>query len=456
MKKSKWLAIAAILLMTGTIFSLYPLDTARAKKDRGSVREVIKLLDKIIDKISKMKASLVHPLYGQTIQIGITTSSTSGLETTVPFVEEILEPKINEYVSELGLDITFDFVIMDNQGTAAIALENTQNFKAMGIDLIIGHGWSSQCQAALSYVNDNDMILLSSSSTSPILAIANDRLFRTCPTDFVQAPAIAEMWETWGAEAVLIFQRADAWGDGLYELLTDELADRGIDELGRIRYAGDVTDFSSYLDDANAIITQAIETYGVERVGMQFFSFAELRTIQTQAADYPNLIDIIWMTTENGGRSQLMLDEAGEWATQTRHFSSFMGVDEGSFLFQEFDDMYYDLTGYRTGFYTATQYDAAWLLVETMLKTASIDTSVIAESLIPTSYMLHGISGWMALDENGDRMPQMFDIWGFYENPEVPEEYLFRKFGSYDGRIIEVNWDDAALEYYAGIIRPGK
>jgi len=70
--------------------------------------------------------------------------------------------------------------------------------------------------------------------------------------------------------------------------------------------------------------------------------------------------------------------------------------------------------------------------------------------------MMHGISGWMALDENGDRMPQMFDIWGFYENPEVPEEYLFRKFGSYDGRIIEVNWDDAALEYYAGITRPGK
>jgi branched-chain amino acid transport system substrate-binding protein len=256
--------------------------------------------------IAELEERPGHPFLGKTIQIGLTTSSTSGLETTVPLVEDILEPELAEFMDAIGLGITFDFLIEDNQGTAAIALEKTQTFKAMGVNLVIGHGWSSQCQAALSYVNENDMLLLSASSTSPILAIPNDRLFRTCPNDFVQAPAIARMWKSWGVKGVLTIHRADAWGDGLWNVLEPLWEEVGIDDLGRIRYAGEVTEFSSYLDNANDIVTAAIEEYGGSQyVGIQYFSFAEFRTISSQAADYPNLIDTIWMTTESGGRSQL-------------------------------------------------------------------------------------------------------------------------------------------------------
>jgi len=396
----------------------------------------------------------VHPLNGMNIRIGMTSANSSQYMNTLILADDILEPMINEYVSGLGYDITFEFLVKDNQGQEYKAIQNTQHFKSIGIDLVIGHGWSGQCAASLPYVNENDMLLLSQSSTSPTLAIKNDRLFRTCPNDQVQAPAIAEMWETWGAEAVLIFHRADSWGDGIYNILTDELADRGIDELGQIRYPDETENFYSYLEVVNDIITDAIATYGADRVGIQFICFAELRTIQNEAVFYPNLIDVIWMTTENGGRSEQMLDEAGEWATQTRHFSSTMAVDEASFLYQEFEDLYYDLTGFMPDFYAATQYDAAWLLVETILKTASTDPGVIAEFLIPTSYMMHGVSGWMALDENGDRIPQTFDIWGLYEDP-ITHEYTFGKFGKYDAPAIEVYWYDAFLEY-TGITRPGK
>jgi branched-chain amino acid transport system substrate-binding protein len=316
----------------------------------------------------------------------------------------------------------------------------------MGVNLVQGHGWSSQCQAALSYVNENDMILVSASSTSPILAIADDMLFRTCPNDFVQSPAIARMWSTWGVKGVLTMHRADAWGDGLWNILETEFPKVGVEDLGRIRYAGEVTEFSSYLDNANDIVTAAIEEYGGEQyVGMQFFSFAEFRTIMSQAADYPNLVSIIWMTTESGGRSQLTLDEVGDIAVNVHDFSSFMGVDEASFLFQEFDELYYELTSYRTGFYTATQYDGNWLMAKCVLETGSTEASAMANIIIPMSYKLHGLTGWVSLDANGDRMPQVFDIWGHYEDPDTGE-YLFRKWGSYDGRVIEVTWYDDVIE----------
>jgi hypothetical protein len=108
----------------------------------------------------------VHPLEGKLIQWGVTASSTTGMETTQPLVEDIIQPDLNEYAELMGLDIEIDLLVEDNQGTAAIALEKTQTYKAMGINIVQGHGWSSQCGAALSYVNENDMILVSASSHS--------------------------------------------------------------------------------------------------------------------------------------------------------------------------------------------------------------------------------------------------------------------------------------------------
>jgi branched-chain amino acid transport system substrate-binding protein len=394
----------------------------------------------------------VHPLAGKTIQVGITSSSTEGLETTVPLAEDIMEPDINEYLALTGLDMDIDLLVEDNQGTAAIALEKTQSFKAMGVNLVLGHGWSSQCQSALSYVNENDMILVSASSTSPLLAIADDRLFRTCPTDFVQAPAIATMWETWGAQAILVMHRGDAWGDGIFNLLEGELEDRGIELLGQIRYAGEVTEFSSYLENANRLMGDAAEEYGgLKYVGFQYMSFSEARTMQTQAADYPNVQGAIWMSTESGGRGERMIAETGELCLQTRHFSSLMGVDEGSFEWKSFEERYYEYTQYMPSFYSAVNYDASWMLTKGMLETGQTGAAAIADVMIPISYKHHGLSGWCVLTPEGDRAAQIFDIWGYYEKPDG--EIWFQKWGQYDGRTIEVNWDRAKV-IAAGIDAP--
>jgi branched-chain amino acid transport system substrate-binding protein len=396
----------------------------------------------------------VHPFQGQTLRMGKTSLSTEGLETTVPLVDDIIEPDLQDYLDLTGLDITIDILIEDNQGSESIALEKTQSFKAMGINIVFGHGWSGQCSASLSYVNENDMILISGSSTSPLLAIADDMLFRTCPTDFVQAPAIATMWETWGAKAVLFFYRGDAWGDGIYNLLDagGELEAHNIVNLGEVRYAPESTEFSNYLDLANGILGEAIEEYGGARyVGFQYFGFSESRTYQTQAADYPNVQGVIWMSTESGGRGERMIDETGELCLQTRHFSSLMGVDEGSYLWKSFEERYYTATQYMPSFYSAVDYDASWLVLKSVLETSSMDASDIANIIIDVSSVHHGLSGWLQLTPEGDRAAQIFDIWGYMEQDDGT--IWFQKWGKYDGRTVEVFWDDAKL-IAAGIDAP--
>jgi ABC-type branched-subunit amino acid transport system substrate-binding protein len=317
----------------------------------------------------------------------------------------------------------------------------------------------------LSYVNENDMVMLSASSTSPLYNIADDRLFRTCPNDYIQAPAIAEMWKTWGAKGVLFFFRADAWGDGLYNIMTNELADRGIEELGKIRYAGESTEFSSYLANAEIIVQDAIAEFGVDKVGMQLFMFSEDRTMQTQAADYPGLMSIIWMSTESSGRSVRMLNEVEDLAIQTRHFSSLMGVDETNPEYIAFEAEYLERTEETPSFYTATRYDACWLMTKSILETGSIEAENIANVLIPMSWKMYGLSGWMSLNEEGDRIGQVFDIWGFLNdagNPDTADmreatgtgDLWFQRWGRYTAADIVMEWDDEAIAR-GGLVRPG-
>lgn len=386
------------------------------------------------------------------IRIGVTSTSTEDLESANA-IAAIAKDDINAYLWDQGAGFSVEFVVRDNQASAAKALENTQYFKSQGIDLVIGHGWSGQCSASLSYVNENNMLLISPSSTSPLLSIAGDKLFRTCPNDFAQGPALAEMWDTWGIRAVLVMQRGDAWGDGLFNILEDELDARGIDLLGKIRYAPESTEFSSYLDLADGILGEAIAEYGgAQYVGFQLMSFSEDRIVQTQAADYPNLMDVIWMSTESGGRSERMLDETGELCVQTRHFSPFMGFDESNPEYVEFEDRYIELTGYYPSFYDAVHYDAFRLLVKCILETGSTDAGLIADAIIPLSETYSGLTGNLALDETGDRIPQLHDIWGYYEL--APGDNWYRIWGQHDGRSNEVEWDDQALSTFAGIIRP--
>jgi branched-chain amino acid transport system substrate-binding protein len=319
----------------------------------------------------------------------------------------------------------------------------------MDISLFKGGGWSSQAQAALSYVNDNDMLMISSSSTSPLLSIDNDRLFRTCPTDFVQAPAIANMWKSWGADAILIVQRGDSWADGIYNVLIPELENAGIAVIERVRYAAEVTEFSSYLNTMDDLLGEAIAEYGAERVGVQTMIFSEGVVLDSQTGDYPNTRAVIWMGTEDHGRNQRYIDDANGMHEQLRHFSSLM-TPAKSWKWLDLDERYFDLVAQPASFYTAAGVDAKWCIALSILEAGSMDANDVAPLWPTVPRNFWGASGWVDLDENGDRKPGIFDIWGF---SDLYDEG-FTSWGQYNGIEISVTWDDAKLAEN-GIVRPG-
>ncbi len=390
-----------------------------------------------------------NPLEGKTIQIGNVVASTAGLETAVPQYEDLIAVDINDYFAKLNYDIDLEFLIDTADAQAAIHLEKVQSFKAMDLSVFLGGGWSSQAQAALSYVNDNDMLMISSSSTSPLLAIPNDRLCRTCPTDFVQGPAISNMWKSWGVDAILLFQRGDSWADGIYNVLIPELEKVDIAVIERVRYAAEVTEFSSYLSTMDDLLEDAIAEYGADRVGVQTISFAEQVVMMSQTVDYPNVRACIFMGTESSGRDQRMIDDAGGLQNEIGGFSSLM-TPAKSWKWVHLDDAYFDLVAQPASFYTATDHDAAWCIALSTIEAGSIDANDVAPlwPTVPRNYF--GASGWVDLDENGDRAAGVFDIWGF----STTDPNGFTSYGQYSGLDLSVTWDDAKLAEN-GYTRPG-
>ena len=55
--------------------------------------------------------------------------------------------------------------------------------KEVGVDLMISGGWSSMLDLSFNYVNNNNMLLVGTTSTSPLLSFPNDRLYRMVPLD---------------------------------------------------------------------------------------------------------------------------------------------------------------------------------------------------------------------------------------------------------------------------------
>lgn len=392
----------------------------------------------------------VSPLAGKTIRIGYIAPSVDALETTVPLFNDMVVVDINDYLSKLSYDTEVEFLIDQANHQVATHLEKVQGFRSMDIEIFIGGAYSSMAQGALNYVTENNMMMVSSSSTSPLLSLPNDRLFRTCPTDYVQAPAIANMWKSWGADAILILQKGDSHADGIYNVLVPELEQHGIAIIERIRFATESTEFSPYLATMNDLLGAAKDEYGVDRIGVQtMIGDAEAVLIMTQTPDFPNTNDVIWMSTEEAGRSQRMLDDGLGLQNDVGYFSSLM-TPAKSWKWERLDKMYFDLVSQNANFYTAADYDAAWCLALSVLTTESLLANEVVEVWPDTPNNFFGASGWVDLDENGDRKPGIFDIWGFSSLAERG----FTIYGQYNGMEISVYWNDAVLKAN-GFIRPG-
>lgn len=388
-----------------------------------------------------------NPLDGITLVVPDIWGSDTALEYASALDEDIIKPDINEYFQTLGYDIEYEMLLDSAQGQAAIHLEKVQSYHTMETNLIVGGRWSSQAQASLAYLNENNMLLVSPESTSPLLSIPDDMLFRLeCP-DTIQAPILSDLLRDWGIDAIIIFHTGDAFGDGMYNILSTSFESKGGVVIEQVRVAIESQEFSTYLNTMDNIIGDAIETYGVEHVGVATIFTENTANMITQIEDYPNLMSVLWFGP-GGGRDQRVIDMAAEVAVNI-HWIGAMQQPPKSWKWDSLASRYESSTGLLATNPIANAYDSHWVVALSVLEAGSLDASDVAAVLPTVASNFMGASGWCDLDETGDRNPQFFTIWGYALEDGEAASVQLGEWSQFSG----VVWDEAKLEEY-NILKP--
>jgi branched-chain amino acid transport system substrate-binding protein len=227
------------------------------------------------------------------------------------------------------------------------------------------------------------MLLVSTSSTSPILAIPNDRFFRFCPSDVELAPALIDVLWSYGVKTIIIFQRGDSWGDGIVNLFIPAWKAKGGSIVGeKIRYSAEATEFSNYLEIANQQAKSALSHYGgdVNKVGVLLLAFDEAPVILKQASQYHDLFSLKWWGSDGTARSQRIIDDSPQEGIHVGVYS-LLSRDPITSKYLNIQARFEALTHQQFSIYSAYLYDAAFAIAKSVIEASSNNATTVATIL---------------------------------------------------------------------------
>ena len=374
------------------------------------------------------------PALSGTIPIGSLYAATGHIDTSGVAATIAIED-INAYVKTLGLDVTFELVEECAEGDSTIALEKFQSMVARGVKAIAGPNWSGQCKAIKDYADEHHVVVFSEGSTSPVMEIADDYIFRLPVTDSTQNSALAPAIYGMGIEHIVIVYRNDAWGDGNYETMLELFEEAGGVVEDALRYDASKTEFAAEAAALNDVVVQLNGLYGADKVGIATWSF-EFSAIFAACEEYPALVNTIWFGSDGFGRNTVLLDEHPN-AHETRFQAMIMGTIKSS-MYDAFEAKYLERSGGRLpGTYTTHMYDIVWLLCKSVLEAGTYDGAIIKEVLPTVAEQYFGACGWTKLNEYGDRAESNYELWTVALNTTsgLPAWYISATFDSASGAL---------------------
>lgn len=348
------------------------------------------------------------PALSGTIPIGVLYANTGHIDTG-GIAANIAIEEVNDYVKALGLDVTFELVEECSEGSSTLALEKFQSMVARGVQVVAGPNWSGQCKAIKDYADENHIVVFSEGSTSPVVAIPDDYIFRLPVTDDTQNSALAPAIYGMGIEHLIIVARNDAWGDGNYVTIKELFeAEGGVIE-DYLRYDSEKTEFSAEAAVLNDLVIELNSKYGADKVALATWSF-EFSAIFASCEEYPALVDAMWFGSNGFGRSTSFIDEHPK-AHETTFLAMIMGTASSS-RYNDFNAKYLQLSGGRiAGTYTTHMYDIIWLLCKSILESGTYDGAIVQAVLPIVAEQYWGACGWTKLNENGDRAESSYELW---------------------------------------------
>lgn len=339
------------------------------------------------------------------IPIGVMVSLTGALESYGPLYRagaQLAEEDINRFLTTIGSPYRVKLYFEDDRSTPDGALAAAQSLAARGIRIIFTYT-SAATSAVKSFAEKNDMLVISYASTSPLLAIAGDNVFRLLPPDTFQAKALASLLQRLGIDRVIVVYRGDDWGDGLFNALRRSFEGMGGTVIAGIRYDPEAKDFSA---EASMLASYVEREGDRERLAIMVFSFpGDFLAFFSAAARYPSLLQVKWIGSDGTVDDTKVRDMLGERIVDSRILFICPRFFTAEYPHQEaFIERYRRITGENPAGAIYALYDGIWMVTfAVVLNGGDTSGSRLMKVLPEVAYRYFGYSGWTLLDESGDR-----------------------------------------------------
>jgi len=348
---------------------------------------------------------------------------------------------VNYYLEREGRPWRLKLEIEDTATDGPTALGKMTTWFGAGVKFFVGPMSSGECKELLTYSDSNKILYVSPSSTTPALSIPGDWLFRFCPDDFIQGPAMARLiWDA-GIRHVVFTWRGDTWGDGLQKATSTTFGKLGGKEYEKVlRYDPGLEDFPKEAALLNDYV-QALVDRGVpkEQIGISVIAFEEIAPYMEDASEYALLKEIKWFGSDGTALSEALKTHTvgATFAALTKFTSTQYATGVSKYpLFDYVRGYIYQVLKREPDSYSYNTYDIIWALA-LAIDEVGYDTAKVREILPRVTderTNLFGASGHITLNENGDRAFADYSLW------LINEKLDWEKVGAWRAETDSIDW----------------
>ena len=348
-----------------------------------------------------VEIGVLQPLSGRLASLGELAAAAA----------QLAERDVNAYLTKINATFRIRVVVADTAADPTRALDQMKALHSRGVKFYIVRT-SGEVRTMKPYADENKLIVISVSSTSPALAIPGDYIFRLPPDDTKQVKAISKLLQDAGIKAVVVIWRNDDWGNGLVKSLEAIAPSRGFEVIRAATYDPQKGEFSTEVSVLAQKVREAVAKYGADKVAVAAFGFAELQTIFITASRYDELKQVKWFGADGStGLSELLVPDAAQFAIQVGGFVSPKFAPARSPYYDRVRSYILSTYNREPDSYAYNAYDAVWLITYSILQSGTTDTQVIHDVLPTVAAKYFGASGYTKLNDAGDRESADYEIW---------------------------------------------
>lgn len=347
--------------------------------------------------------------------IGVLLPLTGDLADTGASYQSALNQALSAITNTSGMP-ALRLLIEDTKTDAGTAYDKMVEMRSNGCHIILGPESSEECRILKTYANENDVLLISSSSTATPLALPGDNLMRLTIDDSHQARELAALLASEGISDIAILSRSDIYGEGFLAALIQEHNARG-GTVFATNYCPRATGFiPEVVSNMATQVSARSAVRGANWVGVVTILFDEGVEVLKQATAWPALYAVRWYGTDGMAQNRSLATDplasamAGYVGYTCPAFGRFTNALYGAVEAQISAQLGIPVVPR----YPMSSYDALWLAALALKETGGNQTMtefIAAIHSVATNY--EGCTSPIVFNDADDRATGTYDLWSY-------------------------------------------